>query len=129
MANITKTGQGARVIAETAVAALSNIVLVAPGPGFANRVRSIVCTQQGGTSVTMRVQVAHSASVQDPTGVTIDLARVRRTAGQESNFQFIGGRENGIIGGDNQQTDINITGNVGDSTETDCVVVADVVKV
>lgn len=128
MAAVKKSGGGVSTISEDTGVAVSSIVLVAPGAGYANRILAIFAQQVGGTSVQMIVNLQQSASAQDPVGVNVNLARVQRTAGQASNFQFVGGKGAPIIGGNNQQTSINVNGNVNDSTETDLVIVADVVK-
>jgi len=125
-----KQGRGANSSYETVSAAsVSSVVLAAPGAGFANRVLSIVAMQRGGTSVRMIVNVSHSASAQDAVGVNLNIANVRRVAGQESNFQYSAPDGGGIKGGNNQQTTIGINGDVNDSTETVLYVEADRVRV
>ncbi len=131
MALITKQSVGGRRShSEQLGTTLSSIVLAAPGAGYANRVRTIYASQLGGTSVSMRVEMQHSASVQDPTGVIVNLGRVGRTAAATAVSSFAAEPgDNGPVGGNNQQTTITVAGNVNDSLETHLVVVADTVKV
>lgn len=129
MALITKAGGQSRTHTEQTGTTVTSIALAAPGKGFANRIRAIFAVQTGGTSVQMIVNVQHNASAEDPTGVNINIARVARAAGSQSNYHFSGGKDAGFVGGENQQTTIGVSGNVNDSTETHLTIVADVVRV
>lgn len=130
MAAITKIGGGVRTTTEQTGTTLSSIALAAPGPGFVNRVLAVHATQKGGTSVEMRTEVQHSASVQDATGVIVKVGRTQRAAGAASQFNLIGSKQVPIAtGGNNQQTSINITGDVADSTETHLTVVWDTARI
>ena len=109
---------------------VESIAVPAPGKGYANRIRKIIAVQRGGTSVRMIVNLQHSASTEDPTGLNIDIGYVQRVAGQVSQYILTGGTDKeGLIGGENQQTTVGVSGDVNDSTVTALIVVADTVKV
>lgn len=131
MALVTKRGGRTTTNSEQTGTTVTSIALGAPGVGFANRIRAIIATQRGGTSVNMIVNMTHSAAAApgDNVGVNVNLANVGRTAGANnaSNFSEVYG-DNGPCGGSNQQTTINVNGNVNDSAETHLVVIADIVK-
>lgn len=130
MAVITKLGGGVKSHTEQTGTTLTSIALAAPGAGFANRVLAVYASQSGGTSVQMRTEAQHSASTQDATGIIVNLARTARLAGGGCSVALVGSKQVPVtIGGNNQQTSINIAGNVNDSAETHITVIADTVRI
>jgi hypothetical protein len=115
MAIITKTAGGFYQAAEQLAAAVVSITVVAPPPGFAVQVERIVGYMRGGTSQTIRCNFQSAPVAGSPDGVALNrnLTEETRTVGQAHKVDITGP----FCGGNGQQVDILLNGEVADSTQ------------
>lgn len=118
MALISKSAGGWTTSADELAAAIVSVTLPAPPPGYCNVVKRIFGYMRGGTSTQLRLNWQSSPVAGSPDTVTMNrnLQELTRTAGLAQSVDLNAG-EAVIAGGNGQQTDIGLSGNVADSTQ------------